>query len=61
VQELKQAAQLDPRSAKACYALARAYRRLGRNEDAAREMDRYQKLKEAEPGPISSPAGMPQQ
>jgi tetratricopeptide (TPR) repeat protein len=61
VQELKQAAQLDPKSAKACYALARAYRRLGRNEDAAREMDRYQKLKEAEPQPISSPAGMPQQ
>jgi len=61
VQELKQAAQLDPKSAKTCYALARAYRRLGRNEDAAREMDRYQKLKEAEPGPISSPAGMPQQ
>jgi tetratricopeptide (TPR) repeat protein len=60
VQELKQAAQLDPKSAKACYALARAYRRLGRNEDAAREMDRYQKLKEAEPGPVSSPAGIPQ-
>jgi tetratricopeptide (TPR) repeat protein len=60
VEELKQAAQLDPTSAKACYALARAYRRLGRNEDAAREMELYQKLKADEPRLISAPAGMSQ-
>jgi Tfp pilus assembly protein PilF len=60
LEEFKQAANLDPKSARACYALARVYRRLGRTEEASQQMELYRKLKEAETGPTSSPAGISQ-
>jgi len=43
--QLEQAVKFAPQSSQAHFALARAYRRLKRAEDAAREMDLYQKLK----------------
>jgi tetratricopeptide (TPR) repeat protein len=45
---LERAAKLDPESAKTHFALSRAYRRLGRNEEAAKQTDLYDKLKEKE-------------
>src|SRR5260370_42670404 len=43
--QLEQAVKLGPQSSQAHFALARAYRRLKRAKDSAREMDTYQKLK----------------
>jgi tetratricopeptide (TPR) repeat protein len=45
---LEQAVKLDPEGAKIHFALFRAYRRLGRKEDAAREEEVFQKLKAKE-------------
>ncbi|HSS95522.1 MAG TPA: tetratricopeptide repeat protein, partial [Terriglobales bacterium] len=41
-------ARLDPNNAQGHFALARVYRRIGRQEDAAREMKRYEQLKGAD-------------
>jgi len=46
--QLERAAKLDPESAKTHFALSRAYLRLGRKEEAARETELYEKLKEKE-------------
>jgi len=43
---LEKAAKLDPSSAKTHFALSRAYRRLGRNDEAAKEATLFDKLKE---------------
>jgi tetratricopeptide (TPR) repeat protein len=43
---LKIAAKLSPSSAKAHFALSRAYRRLGREQDAVKEMALFEKFKE---------------
>jgi tetratricopeptide (TPR) repeat protein len=45
IAHLKNAAKISPESAKAHFALARAYRRAGRTEDAARETALYEALK----------------
>jgi tetratricopeptide (TPR) repeat protein len=45
---LQTAAKLEPESAKVHFALSRAYRRLGQNEEAARQAALYDKLKEKE-------------
>ena len=45
---LQRAAKLKPASAKIHFALARAYRRLGKNEEAAKETALYDELKEKE-------------
>ena len=45
---LEKAAKLNPASAKIHFALSRAFRRLGRNEEAAKELALYDKLKEQE-------------
>lgn len=45
---LEKATKLDPTSAKVHFALSRAYRRLGKNEEAAKESALYDKLKEQE-------------
>jgi len=47
-QHLEAAARLDLNSSKLHYALARVYRRLGRDQEAAKEMERYRELKAAE-------------
>jgi len=44
--ELEQAIRLEPENAAAHYALMLVYRDLGKNEDAGREMDLFQKLQE---------------
>jgi cytochrome c-type biogenesis protein CcmH/NrfG len=46
---LEQAVKLLPQSSQPHFALARAYRRLNRSNDAEREMDLYNKLKASEP------------
>ena len=46
---LEQAVKLLPQSSQPHFALARAYRRLKRSNDAEREMDLYNKLKASEP------------
>jgi protein O-GlcNAc transferase len=46
--ELKEAAQRDPRSSRIHYALSRAYSHLGRSEDATSELRTYQTLKAEE-------------
>lgn len=57
---LEKAAKLDPASAKIHFALSRAFRRLGRNEDAAKEAALYDELKEKEtPGASDSSADAP--
>ncbi len=48
VQYLELAAKLNPKMSKIHFALFRAYRRLGRKEEAAREMETFQKLKAQE-------------
>jgi len=48
VQQLEQAVKLDPNESKIHFALYRAYRRRGRSEDAARELQAFQKLKAQE-------------
>src|SRR6266851_796341 len=45
---LQQAVKFSPQSSEAHFALARAYRRLKRTNDAAKEMDLYKGLKEKE-------------
>lgn len=45
--ELEQAAKLGPASADARYSLASAYSRLGRKEDAARELAEFRRLQSA--------------
>jgi len=45
---LETAAKLNPTSAKVHFALSRAFRRLGRNEEAAKQLALYDKLKEQE-------------
>jgi tetratricopeptide (TPR) repeat protein len=51
VAHLENAEKLDPESKQTHFALSRAYRRLGRSSEAAREMDLYNKLKDAETAP----------
>ncbi len=48
LQHLEAAAKLNPKSSKIRYALARAYRRLGRSEEATKELRIYQNLKAEE-------------
>ena len=43
---LKMAAKISPSSAKTHFAMARAYRRLGREQEATKEMGLFEKLKE---------------
>lgn len=45
VEQLEVATRQDPASARTHYALQRAYRRLGRSEDAAREFELFRQLK----------------
>jgi tetratricopeptide (TPR) repeat protein len=52
VELLKRAAELDPTGSKVHFALSRAFRRLGRREDAEKEFQLYEKLKE-EQGDLS--------
>lgn len=58
---LKAAAKVNPDRAKIHFALARVYRRLGRAEDADREMNLFEKLKDNEspqtPGPSPGAPG----
>ncbi len=57
---LERAAKLDPTSAKVHFSLARAYRRLGKNEEAAKQSALYDKLKEQEtPRATDTPAQTP--
>src|SRR5207249_12108097 len=56
LQDLEQAARLDPHSMKVHFTLSRVNRRLGRTEEASRQMDLYQRLKEAEPQPAATPS-----
>lgn len=57
--ELQKAAQLEPDASKIHFALARACRRLGQKEAAAREMAIFQKLKQQELSMAeAAPAGM---
>jgi Flp pilus assembly protein TadD len=51
LEQLEIAARLGLNDSKLHYALARVYRRLGRENDAAREMHTYQELKAAEDNP----------
>jgi uncharacterized protein HemY len=46
---LEQAVKLKPDYAQARFTLAQAYRALGRKEDAARESEAFQKLRQAKP------------
>lgn len=54
-QHLERAVGLDANNGPAHFALARVYRRLGRQSDAAHEMDVYESLKRTESGKDSSP------
>ena len=45
---LEEATRLDPKGSRNYYALARAYRRLGRSGDAERQFQRYRELKAEE-------------
>jgi len=56
---LERAAKLNPASAKIHFALSRGYRRLGQNEEAAKQAGLYDKLKERETSrePEPSPDG----
>jgi len=58
-QHLEQAVKLDVRNGQAHFALARVYRRLGRKEESAREMDLYESLKGAESQPDRGRTAMP--
>ena len=49
LRHLEQAVKLLPQSSQPHFAVARAYRRLKRSNDAEREMDLYNKLKASEP------------
>lgn len=48
-QHLEQAVKLDAHNGHAHFALSRVYRRLGRKEEGAHEMELYEELKSAEP------------
>jgi tetratricopeptide (TPR) repeat protein len=48
VELLKRAAELDPKGSKVHFALSRAYRRLGRQEDTDKEFQLYESLKSEE-------------
>jgi cytochrome c-type biogenesis protein CcmH/NrfG len=48
VGHLERAAELDPNNAKMHFALSRAYRRVGRNEESAKQSELFEKLKERE-------------
>ena len=51
--------KLDPEKSKTHFALARVYRRLGRQKEAGAEMALFQKLKSPEePTSAAAPAGM---
>jgi Flp pilus assembly protein TadD len=52
LEQLETAARLGLNESKLHYALARVYRRLGRENEAAREMQTYQELKAAEDSSI---------
>jgi tetratricopeptide (TPR) repeat protein len=52
---LEQAVKLDARHAQAHFALSRVYRRLGRKDESAREMELYENLKNTESGNDSTP------
>ena len=54
---LEKAIELAPKNSRLHFALSRAYRRLGREADANKEMETYQKLKAAEPGGKSDSDG----
>lgn len=55
---LERAIQLAPKDSRLHFALSRAYRRLGRDADASKESEIYQKLKAAEqPGKRNNSAG----
>jgi tetratricopeptide (TPR) repeat protein len=55
LQHLEQASRLDPKEGKVHFALSRAYRHLGRKDDAAREFEIFQKLKaQGEKAPAAS-------
>ena len=45
--QLENAIKLDPQDSRFHFAMSRVYRRLGRSEEAGKEMEIYQKLKEA--------------
>jgi pentatricopeptide repeat protein len=45
LKEIERAAQLEPHNSKIHFSLARIYRRLGRGEEASREMQAYQETK----------------
>jgi Tfp pilus assembly protein PilF len=53
---LETAVKLDPKSSKNHYALAQVYRRLGRTQDAARQVQLFQSLKSKEEKTFSSVA-----
>lgn len=55
LQHLEQAVKLDPKGSKIHFALFRAYRRLGRADDAAREEAAFQKLKAEEEAAPAAP------
>jgi len=48
VGHFERAAELDPDNAKIHFALSRAYRRLGRNEESAKQSELFEKLQERE-------------
>jgi tetratricopeptide (TPR) repeat protein len=48
VEHLEKTVKLDPQNIQAHFVLARAYRRAGRQDKAAQEMDLYEKLKQSE-------------
>jgi tetratricopeptide (TPR) repeat protein len=48
VKHLERAAELDPDTAKTHFALSRAYRRVGRNEEATQQSELFEKLQEKE-------------
>jgi tetratricopeptide (TPR) repeat protein len=54
-QHLEQAVKLDAHNGQAHFALSRLYRRLGRKEDGAREMELYESLKAAPSHPDNGP------
>jgi tetratricopeptide (TPR) repeat protein len=55
VAHLESAEKLDPENKETHFALSRAYRHLGRPSDSAREMDLYNKLKDAETALVPAP------
>ena len=58
LKELETAAREDPELAKVHYALARVYRRMGREEAAAGEAGIHSKLKEKEDQHVNANAAM---